>query len=376
MSFREIAGDFCTNQARSVKFLEQSAQEESFPNESPTTYSKLPFDVSIFVNRLNQLLLEVSSQKPDSKLRVCEVLNRVVLNSEDIYGAVRRISEKVKKQEEHLSQLEQVFAMVVENFGRGIFEMARAANGPGNSLAAIEKYEAGLAMVKFTQMVNPLGREIQELKHCDPWDVPLNSACDVRITTTKAGREPPKVLPKAFKKADLSTPLGRFQRLREAPVLKTSPNQAGPLTDLRCLEKALIVQLHEVQRFCKILLRFAQWWFDFLGGHELDYGYKRYIEKCHWQAKSSQTFLQQLSRLRDKVASMIHVCTKTLIKRSDLADFLQIATAQLVMASVDWYKFMAIGSSGSLWSEIEREYGRAVLATERCLALGDTDFKL
>lgn len=369
MSFREIAGDFCLNQAKSVRFLEQSAQEESFPSESPTTYSKLPLDVSIFINRLNQFLLEVSSRKNNSKIKVCEVLNRVVLSSEDIYGAVRRISERVKRQEGHLCQLEQVFAMVVENFGRGVFEMARAANGPGNNLAAMEKYEAGLAMVRFTQMVNPLGRKSQELKHCDPWDVPLSSACDVRITTTRAGREPPKVLRKG-------TSFGRLQRLREAPVLKTPSNQAGPLTDLRCLENALSVQLHEVKRFCENLLRFAQWWFDFLGGHDLDYGYKRYIEKCHWQANNSQTFLQQLSRLHTKVASLIDVCAKAPIKRSDLEEFLQTATAQLVMASVDWHKLMAIGASGSLWSEIEREYGRAVLATERCLALGDADSKL
>lgn len=369
MSFRELCNDFCVSQAKSVKYLERAAQEVTLPKDSPTNYPKLPYDVSIYIKKLSLFLFEVANRQDDPRLQVCEVLNRVVLSNEDIHNAVRRISEVIKALDHEITQLEQVFAMVIENFGQGIFALAKGAGRPGKSQES-ENYEAGLAMVKFSQMVNPPRPKSEELRQVDPWNVPLNSACDVRITTTKAGKESPKIQRKGSKRADMKQAIGRLQRLKEAPNPgKAAFNGPGPFSDLKRLEISVLEQLYVVMNFCEDQLRFAHWWLDFLGGHKYDYCYEQYIEKCRWQAQNSGRYIQRLARLRQQVATMVGFFGIRPIDKAEVDEFVQLVTTNLVISSAEWYEQMAIGFNGALWSEIEREYGAAVLATERCLSL-------
>lgn len=369
MSFRELCNDFCVSQAKSVKYLERAAQEVTLPKDPPTYYAKLPYDVSIYIKKVSLFLFEVANRQDDPRLQVCEVLNRVVLSNEDTHNAVRRISEVIKAPDHEITQLEQIFAMVIENLGQGIFALAKGAGRPGKSQES-ENYEAGLAMVKFSQMVNPTRPRSEEPRHFDPWNVPLNSACDVRITTTKAGRESPRIHRKESRKADIRVAIGRLQRLREAPNPgKAAVNRPGPFSELQRLETSIVEQLYVVMNFCEDQLRFAHWWLDFLGGHKYDYCYEQYIEKCRWQAHNSGSFIQRLTRLRQQVAILVGFCNSGPIGKAEVDQFIQLVTSSLVMASAEWYEHMAIGFSGALWSEIEREYGAAVLATERCLSM-------
>ncbi|KAF3985234.1 hypothetical protein FT663_03136 [Candidozyma haemuli var. vulneris] len=384
--FYQVANDFCEAQAKSVRYLEEASLKESHPCDAPCSYPKLPYDISVFIKKVDQFLFEVTRQKAAreaDQMKVCGTLNRVVLSNEDIIGAVSRISRRVKEgtQESTLSHLEQVFAMVIESFGRGIFELARAAHSNKRGKEAVEKYEAGLAMVKFSQIVNPSKPKDEEIISNNPWDVPLNSACDVRITATKAGKDLSKKKENSFRNIkDPLAGLGRFQWIKEVPETQrmVSVNERGPETDFRRLEETVAAQHKIVSRFCEEHLLFSHWWYDFLGGHSFDYGYKRYIEKCQWQIQNSKTYIQSLSRLRhmlSKYIGRLQTCGPILSK-AEHEEAMEILSILFLSATSDWYEQMAIGYSGASWVEIEREYGAAVIATERCLAQNEATYNL
>lgn len=386
LDFDEVTSAFCADQARNISLLKE-AELAGSGQQNEQSYPELERDILLFHERIQCFLFEVSydnsALKRSPNQRVCEVLNRVVLNKPEVYNAINRLSRHFNNSKNIPTHSEMLFAFVLENFGKGIFEMSRTASKLGQ-VPEIERYQAGLALVKFTQMTNSKRKETvkKEQSYSSCWDEPLNSASDVRITATRAGTKTPKKEKLRPPETKLSSKFSMANRLQKNKDVAQFSSPEGPegkselalvLDRLTLLEASLDSYLRALCLFLEQQIYFAQAWFEFLGNHDLDYGFRQYIEKCNWQREFSQTVVDSLLRIRRRIAelSLILRSEKPILTVTEVEEALAILSTQYVMVITGWYQQMAIGDSGGLWDGVLKFYEASIMATDRCVVQYD-----